>query len=198
MFGTDTVQKITWAPASTVPTAVEVRRYSGVIPPGLATGQLSMYFYSDVDITGTQPSNYRMQQYYIDSWLRNIPSEPTVKLGRTDATAAWQVASGSTVDFYGNVITEDNLSFLDKFTGMTDGAAPPPPPPILTLDTSNRGRRFWVGYGHHYGFSTNGQDMVLYLSAEDSANVTVRVNGTNWVRNYAIPANTVKVSDLYA
>lgn len=37
--------------------------------------------------------------------------------------------------------------------------------------------------------------MVLYLSAEQPANVTVRVNGTSWVRNYSIPANTVQVSD---
>ena len=170
MFGTDTVQKITWTPASTVPTTVEVRRYSGVIPPGLATGQLSMYFYADVDITGTQPSSYTMQQYYIDSWLR-YPIGADSKTWENRCTAAWQIASGSTVDFFGNVITENNLSFLDKFTGMTDGSAAPPPPPILTLDTSNRGRRFWVGYGHHYGFSTNGQDMVLYLSAEHSANV---------------------------
>jgi len=197
MFGTDTVQKITWAPASTVPATVEVRRYSGIIPPGLAPGQKSMYFYADVDITGSEPTDFRMQQFYLDPWMRDIPLEPTVKMGRTDVAGTWLVSSNSTVDQLNNVITQDTLSFLDKFTGMTDGVAPPPPPPPLyTTDTSNRGRRFWVGYGHHYGFSTNGQEMVLYLSAEDSANVTVKVNGTNWVRNYVIPANTVRVSDL--
>jgi len=197
MFGTDTVQKISWAPGSTVPTSVDVRRYSGIIPPGLASGQASMYFYTDVDGTGSAPTNFTMQQFYIDSWMRDIPSEPTVKLGRTDAAAAWFVSSSSAVDFFGNSITESNLSFLDKFTGMTDGVAPVPDlPPLTTLDTSNRGRRFWVAYGHHYGFSSNSQDMVLYLSAEDSANVTVKVKGTNWIRHYAIPANTVRVSDL--
>lgn len=197
MFGTDTVQKITWAPASTVPTTVSIRRYSGIIPPGLTSGQQSMYYYTDVDITGSAPSDFTNKQYYIDPWMRDIPSEPTVKLGRTNAAGTWLVASGSSVDNLGNVITESNLNFLDKFTGMTDGVAPPPPTgPGYTLDSSNRGRRFWVGYGHHYGFSTNSQDMALYLSAEDSANVTVKVNGTNWVRTYAIPANTVRVSDL--
>jgi len=198
MFGTDTVSKITWAPASSVPTQVNVKRYSGIIPPGLASGQQSMYFYTDVDITGSAPSSYTMEQFYIDSWLRDIPSEPTVKLGRTDAANAWIVASTSSVDAFNNVMTESGLSFIDRFTGMTDGQAPPPPPDdnLITTDTSNRGNRFWVAYGHHQGFSSNGQDMVLYLSAEDSANVTVKVNGTNWVRHYAIPANTVKVSDL--
>lgn len=195
MFGTDTVQIIKWNAGSTVPTNVEVRRYSGIIPPGLATGQESMYFYTDVDYTGAAPTSFDLQQFYIDSWMRDIPSEPTVKMGRTNAAAAWLVSSASSVQTFPNVITEQNLSFLDKFTGMTDGVAPPDGT-IASTDTSNRGRRFWVGYGHHNFFDANSQNMVLYLSAEDAANVTVRVNGTNWVRNYAIPANTVRVSDL--
>ncbi|MFM7671831.1 MAG: gliding motility-associated C-terminal domain-containing protein [Bacteroidota bacterium] len=196
MFGTDTVQKITWG--ATVPTSVDIRRYSGVIPPGLATGQASMYYYTDVSVNGTTPTGFTNRQYYIDPWLRNIPQENTVKLGRTVPAGTWFVSSNSAVDDLMNVITESNLSYLGKFTGMTDGQAPPPAaPPSYTLDTSNRGRRFWVGYGHHYSFDfSNTQDMVLYLSAEDSANVTVKVNGTNWVRNYAIPANTVRVSDI--
>ena len=195
MFGTDTVQKITWNPTSTVPTNVEVRRYSGIIPPGLATGQASMYFYTDVDYTGSAPTSFDLQQFYIDPWMRDIPSEPTVKMGRTDAAAAWFVSSNSFVQTFPNVITEQNLSFLDKFTGMTDGVAPPDGM-IVTTDTSNRGRRFWVGYGHHSFFDANSQNMVLYLSAEGAANVTVKVNGTNWERTYAIPANTVRVSDF--
>ena len=196
MFGTDTVQKITWGAA--VPTSVDIRRYSGVIPPGLAAGQASMYYYTDVAINGSTPTGFTNRQYYIDPWLRNIPQENTVKLGRTVPAGTWFVSSNSAVDDLMNVITEGNLSYLGKFTGMTDGQAPPPAaPPSNTLDTSNRGRRFWVGYGHHYSMDfSNTQDMVLYLSAEDSANVTVKVNGTNWVRNYAIPANTVRVSDI--
>jgi hypothetical protein len=105
----------------------------------------------------------------------------------------------SRTDTITNVIRRDTLPFLDKFTGMTDATVlPPPPPPVFVseLDTSNRGKRFWVGYGHHYGMSSNGQDMVVYLSAEQAANVTVRVNGTSWVRTYSIPANTAIVSDI--
>ncbi len=198
MFGTDTVQKISWAPASTVPTTVQVRRYSGIIPPGLTAGQKSMYFYADVDYTGSAPTNFKMEQFYIDPWMRDIGAEPTVKMGRTNAATAWLASSNSTVHTFYNLITEENLNFLDKFTGMTDGVAPPPPGGggFVTTDTSNRGRRFWVGYGHHSFFNVNTQSMVLYLSAEQAANVTVKVNGTNWVRNYAIPANSVRVSDL--
>jgi gliding motility-associated-like protein len=195
MFGTDTVKIIKWNAASTVPTSVEVRRYSGVIPPGLATGQASMYYYTDVDYTGPAPTSCDIKQFYLDPWLRDIPAEPTVKLGRTTAAADWFVSSASVVQTFPNTITEQNLSFLDKFTGMTDGVAPPDGT-IASTDTSNRGKRFWVGYGHHNFFDANSQNMVLYLSAEDAANVTVKINGTNWQRTYAIPANTVRVSDL--
>ncbi|HCY89939.1 MAG TPA: hypothetical protein DHV17_06745 [Chitinophagaceae bacterium] len=64
---------------------------------------------------------------------------------------------------------------------------------------SNRGVDFWVGYGHHQFMETgqtNSQEMVIYLSAEQTANVTIRIEGTAWVRNYVVPANTVIASDL--
>ncbi len=197
MFGTDTVQIIKWNAGSTVPETIGVRRYSGVLPPGLATGQQSMYYYTDVDYTGSAPTNFDMKQFYIDSWMRNIPAENTVKLGRTDAAAAWFVSSASTVQTYYNTISEQNLVFLDKFTGMTDGLATPNIG--IPQEPSNRGRRFWVGYGHHSFFAdaTGGsQSMELYISAEEATNVTVKINGTNWVRNYAVPANTARRSAL--
>ncbi len=59
---------------------------------------------------------------------------------------------------------------------------------------SNKGKEFWVAYGHHQFMEPgqgNSQEMILYLSAEQPANVTVRIFGTAWVRNYSIPANTV-------
>ncbi|GGH79452.1 gliding motility-associated-like protein [Filimonas zeae] len=66
---------------------------------------------------------------------------------------------------------------------------------------SNRGKEFWVGYGLHqfmeWPGDTNAQDMVLYFSAEDSAEVTVTVRGrtANLVKVYKVPANTVIMSD---
>ncbi len=63
---------------------------------------------------------------------------------------------------------------------------------------SNRGKEFWVGYGHHQFMepgSTNSQDMVVYLSAEEAATVTVTIDGTAWTRTYNIPANTVIVTE---
>jgi gliding motility-associated-like protein len=61
---------------------------------------------------------------------------------------------------------------------------------------TNKGREFWVGYGHNDLFSTNVQEMVIYLSAEQPANVTINIPGTAFTKTYSIPANTVVVSDV--
>lgn len=58
---------------------------------------------------------------------------------------------------------------------------------------SNKGKEFWLGYGHNVLFTQGGnsQNMVLYLSAEAPANVTISVNGTSWSQTLSVPANTV-------
>lgn len=64
---------------------------------------------------------------------------------------------------------------------------------------SNKGKDFWVSYGHHQFMEptwTNTQEMILYLSAEQAATVTVTIDGTTWTRTYNIPANTVIPTDL--
>lgn len=66
---------------------------------------------------------------------------------------------------------------------------------------SNRGREFWVGYGHHQFMEpgqSNSQEMVLYFSAEQAANVTVTVRGrtATQVTNYFVPANSVIASNF--
>ena len=70
---------------------------------------------------------------------------------------------------------------------------------------SNRGKEFWVGYGHHQFMETgtNTQNMVLYLSAEDQpATVTVTIDSSGifpatwWRKTYVIPAFTVIQTDI--
>lgn len=197
MYATDTVAKITYDATAPVPASISLRRYSGVLPTGLGTGQQSMYFYTDVEVPAQGAYKYKMEQYYIDPWRGFIPTEAQVQLGQTDAANAWVVRPMATTDVYMNVMRDTGMVHMDRFTGLT-GNPPNTGGGVYTtvIDSSNRGTRFWVPYGHHYSMSTNGQDMWLYLSAQDSANVTVRINGTNWVRTYAIPANTVRVSDL--
>ena len=188
LFGSDTVMKLKWK--AVAPPSIEVRRFSGVVPTGLLAGTDSMYFYTKVDIPGGGNYNYDIQQYYIDPWQGSIPSQFQIGLGRTTASNSWVVGFTSTVDVARKVISQADLSYMDRFTGLINPFAPPVPP---DNDSSNRGKRFWVAYGHHYGMTgtTGGaQDMRIYLSADQPANVQIKINGTTWVRNYIIPANT--------
>jgi gliding motility-associated-like protein len=72
-------------------------------------------------------------------------------------------------------------------------------------DFSNKGRDFWVGYGSHVAmYSNNGsvnsaggsQNMVLYFTSDQNANVKVEIPATGWVRNYTVTANTVTETEI--
>lgn len=67
-------------------------------------------------------------------------------------------------------------------------------------NVSNKGKEFWLGYGYSWSFDAelplNTQELVLYLSAEAPANVTVSIPGTGWSQSLSIPANTVDASVL--
>lgn len=189
MFGTDTVTKITWNPGTAIPTNIAVRRYSGIKPPNLANGTDYMYFYTDVDVTPANGAyNFNIDQFYMDPWQGFIKRQKDILLGRTDPTNTWIADSLSHVYDIPNVIRDSSLHFLDKFTGLNGAASNTQL--LQPADSSNRGTRFWVGYGHHQFFpGDNSQNMVLYLNAQDSSNVRVHINGTNWERVYHIPAN---------
>ncbi len=69
------------------------------------------------------------------------------------------------------------------------------------VNLSNRGKEFWVGYGHHQFMEpgqNNSQEMVLYFSAEQTATVTVTVRGrtAQQVTNYTVPAGSVIPSNF--
>jgi gliding motility-associated-like protein len=63
---------------------------------------------------------------------------------------------------------------------------------------SNRGKEFWLGYSFssnffpHPGLSdpVNQQELTIYISTQQAANVTVSINGTTWTQTVSIPAYT--------
>lgn len=183
LYGTDTVTRITWG--ANVPPTAGVRRYSGVVPSGL-TGPDSMYFYTQVETPGDY--NYSMDLFYLDPWQGSIPEQWMLGLGRTTPGNAWVVGFNSLVTPPAKRITQTDLTYMDKFTGLINPFAPPVLP---DKDSSNRGRRFWVAYATNSLNTGANQEMVLYLSAQEPANVSVKINGTTWERNYLVPANTV-------
>jgi gliding motility-associated-like protein len=195
MLGTDTVYAITWG--ATAPEQIKVRRYSGVAPGGIAAGKKYMYFYTSAEVTGSGADNFALQQFYLDPWRGLIAKETDIRLGKTDAAGSWLVDTASRVQTEENIITQPRLHYLARFTGLTDSTVKTAPEAYLPADTSNMGTRFWVGYGHNSFFDTpNEHEMALYFSTRDSANVTVRINGTTWQRQYHIAPNSSGVSDL--
>ncbi|UPK71780.1 gliding motility-associated C-terminal domain-containing protein [Chitinophaga filiformis] len=197
LYGSDTVAKITWDPNTAVPTAITLKRYSGVVPPNLAPGTQFMYFYTDVDVTGSAAYKFKLEQFYVDSWLGYLDREKNIRLGRTDAANTWIINDSSTVDVASNIIADTALQYLDKFTGLRGKLIFEPSGPA-GADTSNAGTRFWVAYGHDRSFMTNNnQNLALYLVAgQTDAHVVVKVNGTAWGKDYLVPANTSLTTDM--
>jgi len=197
MMGTDSVMSISWAAGAPVPATINVRRYTGVLPQNVSASTERMYFYNEVETTGSGTYNFSVKEFYMDPWQGFVKNQSQIGLGRTDENDKWLVGDSSKVDEFNNVITESKLSFLDKFSGLVDSARAVVPVVIAPADSSNRGTRFWVGYGHHEFFESgsNDQDMVLYLSAQEATDVTVKVNGTSWIKHYHINANTTLSTD---
>jgi gliding motility-associated-like protein len=64
-------------------------------------------------------------------------------------------------------------------------------------DFSNKGKDFWVAYGYHQVMAPGGgaQQMVLYFSAEQDANVVVSIPGNGYIANYHVNAGTTIASN---
>jgi hypothetical protein len=69
---------------------------------------------------------------------------------------------------------------------------------INSQTLSNRGKEFWLGYGFNYSFfhepPVNTQQMQVYISADQAANVTVSIANTSYSKSFFIPAGSVDFS----
>ncbi|MDR6339065.1 gliding motility-associated-like protein [Filimonas zeae] len=195
MLGTDTVARIRWG--ASVPATVTARRYSGIVPPSLPADAKYMYFYTDIN-TGGGNYAYDIDHYYIDSWQGFVPKQKYIRLAKTDAAGAWSLSGKGTVNEGDNILYDKDLTSLHLFTGLFDSVARAQEPPVVVAaaDTTNLGTRFWTSYPLNDFGSYGTHAMVLYLSAADTdADVTVKIHGTTWVRNYHVPAGTVVMTD---
>ncbi|BAV09310.1 gliding motility-associated C-terminal domain-containing protein [Filimonas lacunae] len=192
-FGTDVVSIINWG--ATVPAgAVTLRRYSGIQPTGLPIGTDFMYFYVDADVPAAGAYSYSIKQPYFASWRGYIDNESRIRFGKTDAANVWSVEANSSVDIDANVISADNLSFLDKYSGLTNASIKSPYADVdsVRTDSSNMGTRFWVPYA----LGAEIDSLNVYVGGADTdADIVVKINGTTWIRNYHVPAHTFVLTD---
>lgn len=195
-MGSDTVTRITWAADAVVPTAVTLKRYSGVLPEGMAATEKSLYYYVGSEVSGGGAYKFTVQQNFIDPWLNNMGVKSLVKLGKTNAAGVWSASGTSIIDSISNIITDTAQTFLGKHTGMTDGKVPEKPVYTTTLDSSNMGTRFWAPYGlSRDAILGNGQQMKFVLAAQKATEVTVSVMGTPYSKTYTVPAGGIVTTD---
>ena len=69
-------------------------------------------------------------------------------------------------------------------------------------DFSNKGKDFWLGYGYHIRMpvgrlpsADNAQNLVLYFTSDQDANVLVEVSGVGYAKTYNVTANQVTITD---
>ncbi|MFI5221344.1 MAG: T9SS type A sorting domain-containing protein [Bacteroidia bacterium] len=115
-FGGDTIEKIVWAPASTVPSSIGVQQYSGTIPPQIGSVADYMWFYTNTTApAGTY--NYSLNLYYKNQWMGTCPSELNLILAKKNSSTAWTTYASSTVDTFRNIISTSSLNSFSYFTG---------------------------------------------------------------------------------
>lgn len=194
MLGTDTVTTIQWG--ASVPATLTLQRYSGVLPAGLPAAEKSLYYYVAATTTGSGSYDYTAEQHFMDPWLNTLPTKSLIKMGRTNAAGVWAASPASTIDSLNNIIKEGALTYIGRFTGMTDGKEPQKPVITTPVDSTNKGTRFWAPYGLTGSqYLSNGQEFKFVLAADETAHVTVSVNGTPYKKEYTVPAGSVLTTD---
>jgi len=71
---------------------------------------------------------------------------------------------------------------------------------VYAQDYSNKGTDFWLGYGYHVGMFNNNttggpQEMILYLTSDKNAKVTVEIPGVGYTATYTVTANQTTLSN---
>ncbi|GGH66881.1 gliding motility-associated-like protein [Filimonas zeae] len=194
MLGTDTVTTVQWG--ATVPATITLQRYSGILPAGLPATEKSMYYYVAATTTGAGNYQYSAEHHFIDPWLNTLPIKSQIKLGRTNSADVWAASAASVIDSLNNIIKEADLNYIGRFTGMTDGKEPQKPVITSPADSTNKGTRFWAPYGLTSSqYLSNGQEFKFLLAADETAQVTVSVNGTAYRKTYTVPAGTILTTD---
>ncbi|MFI5221042.1 MAG: T9SS type A sorting domain-containing protein [Bacteroidia bacterium] len=117
-FAGDTVAKISWAVASTVPSAISVRLYSGTNPPTINIGR---YMNTYWDISAPAGSyNYTLNLYFKSPWLGTNPNETGLRLAKYNTSWSPFTGSTSSVDTVRNIITASGITTTAIFTGTNN------------------------------------------------------------------------------
>jgi gliding motility-associated-like protein len=73
---------------------------------------------------------------------------------------------------------------------------------LYAQEFSNKGKDFWLGYGYHVRMDPaqlpanyNAQNLILYFTSDQNANVLVEIPGVGYSKTYQVIANQVTISE---
>lgn len=68
---------------------------------------------------------------------------------------------------------------------------------VNAQNTSNKGRDFWLGYGNHVrGYSTNSQQMAVYVTSDVSTTGNIEVPGIGYTSSFTVTANSITTVNI--
>ena len=122
-FGSLTLCAISWGAAGTVPSAIDLRYYSGNNPPGPLQGNYANA-YAAVSATGGSGYTYDITFPYSPAFLGTIGSESNIRIAKRDA-GVWTAYLLSLPNTSLKTVTHTGLTSFSDFT-FTDAASPLP------------------------------------------------------------------------
>ncbi|MFH1194858.1 MAG: fibronectin type III domain-containing protein [bacterium] len=123
LFGGQPIGNIAWGANGTVPSAINLKYFTGTQPPGDLYGNYSNCYW-EITPTGGAGFTYNLSLNYAESQLGTISSESNIKIAKRDG-GSWQFLSDAVVNTANNTVTVNGLTSFSQFT-LTDQTSPLP------------------------------------------------------------------------
>ncbi|MES2559833.1 MAG: T9SS type A sorting domain-containing protein [Bacteroidota bacterium] len=97
-LGNDTLASMAWAAASTVPSSISVKYYSGTIPPSTTSGSRYLNTYWDIQAVPSTGLNYTLTLFYKGESMHTLNAESALAMAQKDGSNPWNpFLAGATV-----------------------------------------------------------------------------------------------------
>lgn len=126
-FGETNVSTVKWNTQLALTSALNVRQYSGAIPPSnfpTVSQNKYPYFYTDITPVGLASTyDFDLTVNYYDTWLGTIPNEANMKLAHKFGATPWisYNQANSSTNTTANSIFAAGVTSFGAFTGIDDG-----------------------------------------------------------------------------
>jgi hypothetical protein len=206
-FGGRTITSIAWGAAGTVPSAVDVKYYTGTNAPGVGT---SLHFnaYYDINATGGSGYSYTIDLSYDTSMLGTVTNSASARMAKN--TAGWITLPGSSASATTGILSSNtSLNTMSFFIGV-DVTTPLAVKlvSITGVNKGNRNRIDWLTESEQAGDNFILQRGTDGRNFTDIATVAARGNGSSYsywdeqpsigVNYYRLKLSSPGLPDLYS